>query len=145
MRKFYSRGLAVAAGAAVASVGGAVAVSAATSSPPAATPHSGAKAGAVRHALLRVPHVIGEVISDTSSGGHYNKGQITIKTPDGDQLTLSLTPKASAWKYQGPGTKPIKESASAIPDQEIVMVIGRGLHRHDLARHIVDLGYQAAS
>ena len=145
MRKLYSRGIAVAAGAALASAGGAVAVSAATSSHPSATAHKSNRAGAARRALLRLPHVIGEVVSDTSSGGSYGKGQITIKTPDGDQLTLSLTPKASAWKYQGPGTKPVKESASAIPAQEIVLVFGRGLHRHDLARHIVDMGYQAAS
>lgn len=141
MHNLTRTALAVAAGAAVASVGGAIAVSASTSSN-----HSKPSAG-VAHGLHRgwhhLPRMVGLVTSETSSGGALGKGQITVTAPDGKSLTLSLTPGTKVWRYHGPGERPTEEPIGALSDNEVVVVTGRGLFssRH-LARHILDLGIQ---
>ena len=140
MRKLYTTGLAVTAGALVAAVGGAMAVSAATST---STPKPTAAKGA-HHGLFRLPKVVAEVVSDSSSGGADGKGQLVVKAPDGTTMTLSITPGTKAWKYVGPGKKPVSESATSLPANEVIVVAGRGLYgKNHLARHILDLGFQA--
>ncbi len=134
--------LAVAAGAAVASIGGAIAVSAATSNP-ASSPSS-------PHGLHRgwhhLPRMAGVITAESSSGGLFGKGEFTVTAPDGKTLTLSLTPKATIWLYHGPGVKPTREAVSDLAKDEVVVVTGKGLFssRH-LARHVLDLGIQATS
>jgi len=144
MRKLYTTGLAVTAGAVVASVGGAMAVSAATST--STPPPTAAKAKGARHGLIRLPKVVAEVVSDSSTGGADGKGQLVVKAPNGTTMTLSITPGTKAWKYVGPGQKPVQESATSLPANEVVIVAGRGLYgKKHLARHILDLGFQATS
>jgi outer membrane protein assembly factor BamB len=139
MHNLTRTALAVAAGAAVASVGGVIAVSAATSTTqpkPAASGVHGLHRG-WRH----LPRMVGLITSETSSGGVLGKGQITVMAPDGKSLTLSLTPGTKIWRYHGPGERPTVEALSALSTNEVVVVTGRGLFssRH-LARHILDLG-----
>ncbi len=143
MRRTLIRLLATGAAVATASAVGVVAVSAATS-PPSSTPSSSAKPH--HPGIFRVPRVVGEVVSDSAGGGALGKGSLVIKEPDGTQVTLSLTATTKAWKYQGMGVKPVAETPSALPAGEVVVVAGRGLRssKH-LARHILDLGFQAAS
>jgi hypothetical protein len=144
MRNLTRTALAVAAGAAVASVGGAIAVSAATSNNPPKPSTAGAHSR--HHGWRHLPRMAGLLTSETSSGGVFGKGQITVKAPDGKSLTLSLTPGTRIWRYHGPGSKPTQEALGSLSTNEVVVVTGRGLFssRH-LARHILDLGIQGTT
>lgn len=142
MATLMTRGLAAAAGLIFATAAGAtVATAASTPSPTAsATPGNGAL-----HRGFRLPHVAGVVVSDRSSGGSLNAGVLMLKEPGGTVLTLNLSPKTKAWQYQGLGVKPGTETASAIPQGEIVVVIGRKISGNLVAGRILDLGFKAAS
>ncbi|MCL4449576.1 MAG: hypothetical protein M1483_07490 [Actinobacteria bacterium] len=88
--------------------------------------------------------LIGKVVSDSSTGGAYGEGSITVSQPNGKQLTFSLTNLSRAWKYNGKGTPPTKESATSIGVNEIV-----GLHISSIqkgvswAHEILDTGFAA--
>jgi hypothetical protein len=133
MRKIFQLTLAVAAGAAAAATAGVVVASAATP-----TPSPAATRSAHRH-LLHLPRLVGEVVSDSAT-------TLVVKAPDGTTVTLSLTTRTRAWKYQGPGEKPVSESPATIPAGELVAVYGgRFKTEQPIARLVVDLGFQAAS
>ncbi|MGH7610587.1 MAG: hypothetical protein ACREN4_01060 [Candidatus Dormibacteria bacterium] len=149
MRKLYHHGLAVAAGLGVAAVGG---VSAAAAASPASTPTTSASpasgsAGATMHnrvdRFLRRHSAAGEVVSDSSSGGTLGQGVLVIKEPDGTEITLNLSSKTKAWKYQGHGTKPVSESPTSIAAGEVVVILGRNYQDHPVVGRILDLGFQA--
>jgi hypothetical protein len=133
MRKIFQLTLAVAAGAAAAATAGVAVASAANPTPsPAAT-------RSAHRRLLHLPRLVGEVVSDSAT-------TLVVKAPDDTTVSLSLTTRTKAWKYQGPGEKPVSESPAAIPTGELVAVYGRRVKAEQPpARLVVDLGFQAAS
>lgn len=139
MRNITTRALAVTAGAVCATLCGVTAASAATATP---SPSPSLNAGRARH-LLRAPRLVGQVVSDSSSGGSLSAGQLVVKEPDGTQVTLSLASKTKAWKYQGSGAKPTAESPTSIAAGEIVVVAGRNLLGTHVAVRILDSGFKA--
>lgn len=141
MASLMTRGLAVAAGLIFATAGGATVAAAAgtPTSGPTASPGSNA-----HHRLFRLPRLVGEVVSDSSSGGSQSAGQLVLKEPDGTTVTLGLATQTKAWKYHGFGVKPTSESPSAIPAGEVVVVAGRKVSGSPVAARILDLGFQAA-
>ena len=153
MHKLMSRGMAIAVGMAMGASGGVTMVSAAglsTSATPsaAASASSSASPGATSAhpglRWLRRHSASGEVVSDSSTGGNLNQGQIVIKEPDGTEITLNLASRTRAWKYQGHGVKPVAESPSSLPAGEVVAVVGRQYHDQPVAVRILDLGFQAS-
>lgn len=89
------------------------------------------------------PRVIGKVVNVSSTGGLSNQGTITVAEPNGHQTTFSLTSSTKAWKYQGEGVKPVKESPTSIATNE---VIEAGLQNQTggvAAHRIVDTGFKA--
>jgi len=139
MRNITTRALAVTAGAICATLCGVTAASAATATPtPSASPAAG------RAHLLRAPRLVGQVVSDSSSGGSLSAGQLVVKEPDGTQVALSLTSKTKAWRYQGFGAKPTSESPTSIDAGEIVVVAGGNLLGTHVAVRILDSGFKAA-
>lgn len=142
MSTLITRGVAIAAGAVMAIIGGVtVATAAGTPSPSASTPTAGAR----HHPLIRGRRLAGEVVSDSSSGGALGAGQLLLKEPDGTQLTLTLATRTKAWHYHGVGVKPTSESPSSIPAGEIVVVGARLIKGNRVAVRILDLGFAAAS
>ncbi|HVC38753.1 MAG TPA: hypothetical protein VNH20_02105 [Candidatus Dormibacteraeota bacterium] len=137
MRKFMTRGLAVAVGA-VAATGGGLAVASA-----AATPAPNPSSSAHPH-LHRGQRIAGEVTSDSSSGGAMKAGELVLKTPNGTSVTLTLANRTKAWLYHGPGDKPTSESASAIPQHEVIVAYGRTVKGNHVAFRILDLGFTAS-
>ena len=128
-------------------LGGAVAF--ADTSSPQATPNASVTAPTqgtqpAKPARQRHPRVIGKVTNVSATGGLTNQGTITVVEPDGHSTTFSLTSSTRAWKYQGEGQKPVKESATSIPTNE---VIEAGLVNQQggvAARRIVDTGFKAS-
>ena len=141
MRKLHTMSMAVAGGVAVAAIGGAVAVAAATptgSTPPGkpatVSPHGH------RHRHCRPSKAIGSLVSETTTGG-AGHGTITIKQPDGRTLTLDLTAHTKIMKFEGHGVAPVVESLSSIPNSDVLVVTGRHLYgKKPLVGHILDLG-----
>lgn len=145
MKRTLIHWMAIGAVAAAAAGVGVTAVSAATSHP-SSTPAATAAAHHHHRGPLRLPRVAGKVVSDTSTGGVDGKGVLVIQEPDGTQVTLNLLPHSRAWKYRGYGVKPVAESASSLPPNEVVVVAGWGVHgKNHWARVILDLGFQAAT
>ena len=91
MRRIVIRGLAVAAGLGFAVAGGTAVFAATPSATPSASssatssPTASASAIVNSPAILKFPRfrVVGEVVSDTSSGGSLGAGQLVLKEPDG--------------------------------------------------------------
>ncbi len=138
MRKSYAMVPAVAGGAAVAGIGGAVAVSAA------ATPPTSKSTTAATHKTHRrawpPSKAIGSFVSETSVGG-VGHGSIVVKQPDGKTLTLDLTAHTKVMKFEGHGVAPTAESIAAIPTGDVLVVTGRHLYgKKPLVGHILDLG-----
>jgi hypothetical protein len=146
MRKLVSRGMALAAGVAMSAAGGVTMVSAASPSSTASPSSSASSSTTSAHPglrWLRRHRVAGEVVSDSSTGGSLNLGQLVIKEPDGTEITLTLASRTKAWKYQGHGTKPVAESPSSLPTREVVEVVGWDYRDHPVAVRILDLGFEA--
>ena len=137
MSKLYIRGLAATAGALAAVAGGAVAVTAATSAP--STPSTSSTAHAHHWRPARLHGAVGVVTSDTG-------GVLQILQPDKNTLTISLTPNAKAWKYQGVGQKRIVESATTLPVGEVVAVSyipKQSVHRLRMEQDLGIIGSEA--
>ena len=94
-------------------LGGAVAFAETPSTSPSATPSRPAPAHGAKPAKQRRPHVVGKVTNVSPTGGLSNQGTMTVVEPNGHQTTFSLTSSTKAWKYQGQGQKPAKESATS--------------------------------
>jgi hypothetical protein len=122
-------------------LGGAVAF--ADTSQPQAAPSSPAAQGG-QPARQRHPRVIGKVTNVSSTGGLANQGTITVAEPDGHQTTFSLTSSTKAWKYQGQGQKPVKESAASIATNEVIQAGLRNQQGGVVARRILDSGFKAS-
>jgi uncharacterized protein YgiM (DUF1202 family) len=136
MRKIYTVTLAVAAGAAAATMAGVMVASAAT---PTASPTW--RHGA-HHRVFGLPKLVGEVTTADTSG------TLVVTPPDGTAVTLTVTANTKTWKYQGPGEKPVSERVTSIPKGELVEVIGTRASTkggQPTARLIVDLGFQLSS
>jgi hypothetical protein len=161
MRRIVIRGLAVAAGLGFAVAGGATAVfaatpsatpsasSSATSSPSSSassTPTPSASAIVNSPAILKFPHfrVVGEVVSDSSSGGPLGAGQLVLKEPDGTDVTITLAHRTKGWLYHGLGVKPTSENPGTIADGEIVVAGGRSVFDLHVALRVLDLGFAAS-
>jgi hypothetical protein len=122
-------------------LGGAVAF--ADTSQPQAAPSSPAPAQGGQPARQRHPRVIGKVTNVSSTGGLANQGTITVAEPDGHQTTFSLTSSTKAWKYQGQGQKPVKESATSVATNEVIQAGLRNQQGGVVARRILDSGFKA--
>ena len=157
MHRIVIRGLAVAAGVGLAVAGGATAVFAATpsagssasSSPSASassTPTPSVSAIVNSPAILKFPRfrAIGEVVSDTTSGGALGAGQLVLKEPDGTDLTITLAHRTKGWLYHGLGVKPTSEKPGTIADGEIVVAGGRSAFDLHVALRVLDLGFAAS-
>ncbi len=140
MQPTLKRGLAVgiAAGAALSCTGVALAAGQSTTTPPANAPKG-------HCACHHLPRAAGMVVSDSATGGALNYGQMVIKEPDGAELTVNLTSRTKAKRYQGRGVKPVSESPGTIPANEVVILRGRLLRKTPLVGGILDLGFQAQS
>ncbi|MFZ0168621.1 MAG: hypothetical protein WAL64_04245 [Candidatus Dormiibacterota bacterium] len=153
MRRIIIRGLVLAAGLGVAAAAGAPAVAAATpsatssaSGSASSTPTPSASSIVNSPAIRKYPRfrAIGEVVSDTSSGGSLGAGQLVLKEPDGTDLTITLAHRTKGWRYHGLGVKPTSENPGAIADGEIVVAVGRSLFDLHVALRVLDLGFAAS-
>jgi hypothetical protein len=90
------------------------------------------------------PRVIGKVTSVSPTGGLANQGTITVVEPDNHQTTFSITSSTKAWKYQGQGQKPVKESATSIPTNEVIEAGLQNQQGGVAAHRIVDTGFKAS-
>ncbi|MGB6772616.1 MAG: hypothetical protein WBF51_11545 [Candidatus Dormiibacterota bacterium] len=149
MRRIIIRGLVLAAGLGVAAAAGATTVAAATpsaSSSASSTPTPSASSIVNSPSIRKYPRfrAIGEVVSDTSSGGSLGAGQLVLKEPDGTDLTITLAHRTKGWRYHGLGVKPTSENPSTIPDGEIVVAGGRSLFDLHAALRVLDLGFAAS-
>lgn len=124
-------------------LGGAVAF--ADTPAPQATPGTSAPAPAhgAKPAKQRHPHVIGKVTNVSPTGGLANQGTITVVEPDGHQTTFSLTSSTKAWKYQGEGQKPVKETATSIATNEVIQAGLQNQPGGVAAHRILDTGFKA--
>jgi hypothetical protein len=126
-------------------LGGTVALADTPSSPPTTNAQAPTQnPQPAKPAKQRHPRVIGKVTSVSPTGGLANQGTITVVEPDNHQTTFSITSSTKAWKYQGQGQKPVKESATSIPTNE---VIEAGLQNQPggvAAHRIVDTGFKAS-
>ncbi len=160
MPNLLVKGALVGAGLLVGGAGGAMAVSAAVNSTPTVTissqpsstttttPATRHRAGS-RHPRRRRPFVglsaIGEVVSDSASGGVFNQGQITIRMPDGKTVTASLDGLSAARRYQGRGVKPLKVSPTAVPAGAIVTLHAQRINTTQyLARLVLETGFSGS-
>ena len=152
MRRIIIRGLVLAAGLGVAAAAGATTVAAATpsatssASSASSTPTPSTSSIVNSPAIRKYPRfrAIGEVVSDTSSGGSLGAGQLVLKEPDGTDLTITLAHRTKGWRYHGLGVKPTSENPSTIPDGEIVVAVGRSLFDLHVALRVLDLGFAAS-
>ncbi|MGA7086680.1 MAG: hypothetical protein WA724_00900 [Candidatus Dormiibacterota bacterium] len=152
MRRIIIRGLVLAAGLGVAAAAGATTVAAATpsatssASSASSTPTPSTSSIVNSPAIRKYPRfrAIGEVVSDTSSGGSLGAGQLVLKEPDGTDLTITLAHRTKGWRYHGLGVKPTSENPGAIADGEIVVAVGRSLFDLHVALRVLDLGFAAS-
>jgi hypothetical protein len=126
-------------------LGGAVAV-ADTSSPPATSnaPAPAQSQQPAKPANQRLARVVGKVTNVSQTGGLANQGTITVVEPDGHSTTFSVTSSTRAWRYQGEGQKPVKESATSIPTNEVIQAALQNQQGGVAARRIVDTGFKAS-
>ncbi len=126
-------------------LGGAVAYADTPSSQPSTTPSAGAAAqGGQQPAKQRHAHVVGKVTNVSPTGGLSNQGTITVVEPNGHSTTFSVTSSTKAWKYQGQGQKPTKESATSIANGEVIQAGLVNQQGGVAARRILDTGFKAA-
>jgi hypothetical protein len=123
-------------------LGGTVALADTPSSPPATNAQAPTQNG--QPAKQRHPRVIGKVTSVSPTGGLANQGTITVVEPDNHQTTFSITSSTKAWKYQGQGQKPVKESATSIPTNEVIEAGLQNQQGGVAAHRIVDTGFKAS-
>ncbi|MCL4423444.1 MAG: hypothetical protein M1115_09845 [Actinobacteria bacterium] len=89
--------------------------------------------------------VTGKVVSDSSSGGIFGQGSITIAEPNGSTMTFSLSNESHAWKFSGTGTHPSAESPTSLPQGEVVAVRGVQVESGQYwAPNISDTGFAAS-
>lgn len=157
MSNLLAKGTLIGAGLLVGAAGGAMAVSAAANSTPTVAistqPSSSSTTPTAGHHPRRGPMArrlrrflgltaIGEVVSDSGSGGLFNQGQLTIRMPDGKTMTASLDHLSRARRYQGHGEPLLTESATAIPVGSIVAVHVQLVDTSQpLARFILETGF----
>jgi hypothetical protein len=152
MRRIVIRGLAVAAGLGFAVAGGTAVFAATPSATPSASssatssPTASASAIVNSPAILKFPRfrVVGEVVSDTSSGGSLGAGQLVLKEPDGTDVTITLAHRTKGWRYHGLGVKSTSENPGTIADGEIVVAGGRSVFDLHVALRVLDLGFAAS-
>ncbi|MGC2295685.1 MAG: hypothetical protein WA695_03210 [Candidatus Dormiibacterota bacterium] len=152
MRRIIIRGLVLAAGLGVAAAAGATTVAAATSSATSSASSASSTPTPSTSSIVNSPAIrkyprfraIGEVVSDTSSGGSLGAGQLVLKEPDGTDLTITLAHRTKGWRYHGLGVKPTSENPGAIADGEIVVAVGRSLFDLHVALRVLDLGFAAS-
>ncbi len=144
MRRIVTRGLAAGAGLCLAAGLGLTAASAATptTSPSASSPTPSAGLGALLP--RRLVRLAGEVVSDTASGGPLGHGQLVLKQPDGNQVTLVLAARTKAWRYQGLGESLTSEAPGSLSAGEVVGLSARSARGQRVAVRILDLGFTAA-
>jgi len=139
MRTVTRWGLALTAGAVLATAGGAVAATAATGRPtPAVLRHHHRRA-----ALLR--GVVGVVVTDSATGGERNHGVLVIKEADGTELTFSFSKRPRAWKIMGAGVPRTAESPTALAEGELVALRFGPKQPVHVARVVLDLGFLATA
>ncbi len=124
-------------------LGGAVALADTPSTSPSATPSTPAPNQGAKPVKQRHPHVVGKVTSVTPTGGLANQGTITVVEPNGHQTTFSVTSSTKAWKYQGQGQKPAKESATSLATNEVIEAGLQNQQGGVAAKRILDTGFKA--
>jgi len=66
-----------------------------------------------------------------------------VVEPNGHQTTFSVTSSTRAWKYQGQGQKPVKESATSLATNEVIEAGLQNQQGGVAAKRILDTGFKA--
>ena len=131
MHPLLSKASLIGIGAVTATVGGGFAAVHAATAPPPPTSGTAAHAAHKGGALARVAKgllagtAIGKVTAEATTGGTLGGGTISITEPNGTSITFSLPKTNHIFLYHGKGQKVTKETLSAIPTGEVVIVKGR--------------------